>query len=435
MSWRDGLRPVRMQRVALVAPADSVHAMLERVGDAGLVELEPPPAEPTQGAEPAHGVESSRDAELARRAVQVVTSGPIAAIAGWLPAPALPRLAGDLEPVGAAAVPLTPPRGKQPPTLLQGRSRARAFDPLVQGYGTVPYADVDLTLVAGLAYVAMFGMMFGDLGHGLLLVVAAVLVRRSRRLSKVRRAFPFVLGAGLAAALFGVLFGEFFGPTGVLPVLWLSPLDEPVSLLLAAVGVGTLLLAGAYAVGTVNRVNEGGWLFALYARTGLAGGLLFLAFGLTATGVYFGAGALIGLGIGVGALALILAFVGLLATAGGGPAGVAQATVELFDLVIRLGSSLISFGRLAAFGLAHTVLSTVIWNGTTALWGGGLSAVAAIALFVAGNAVALSLAALVAGIQALRLEYYELFSRVFTAEGRPFRPWRLPQPESREVTT
>jgi V/A-type H+/Na+-transporting ATPase subunit I len=76
----------------------------------------------------------------------------------------------------------------------------------------------------------------------------------------------------------------------------------------------------------------------------------------------------------------------------------------------------------------------VIWNGTTALWGGSLSAVAAIVLFVAGNAVALSLAALVAGIQALRLEYYELFSRVFTAEGRPFRPWRLPEPDSREVT-
>ena len=51
---------------------------------------------------------------------------------------------------------------------------------------------------------------------------------------------------------------------------------------------------------------------------------------------------------------------------------------------------------------------------------------AACAVFVVGNAVAFSLEGLVAGVQALRLEYYELFSRVFVGEGRPFRPWHVP---------
>jgi V/A-type H+-transporting ATPase subunit I len=87
-----------------------------------------------------------------------------------------------------------------------------------------------------------------------------------------------------------------------------------------------------------------------------------------------------------------------------------------------------------------------VWQGTTAVWGPGLAAVAAVALFLAGTAVALTLEALVAGIQALRLEYYELFSRVFDTEGRPFRPWVLPgpgatpvpnnqKPDNQEVTT
>ncbi|MFW6205297.1 MAG: V-type ATPase 116kDa subunit family protein [Actinomycetota bacterium] len=425
MSWRDGFRPVRMQRVALVAPASALRSMLERVGDAGVVELRP------------LDVEETRDAELDRRVSQAVQRGPVAAIAGWAPGPALPELADDLAPEGAAAVPLSPPPGVQPPTLLQRRSGARAFDPLVRGYATVPYADVDPTLVAGLAYVAMFGMMFGDLGHALLLLVAAAVVRSDRfpRLAGVRRAWPFLAGAGVTAALFGVLYGEFFGPTGLLPVLWLSPMEEPVLLLAAAVGVGALLLAGAYVLGTVNRVREGGWGLALYARSGVAGILLFLALGLLAGGIYFGEAALVASGAAAGALGLVLAFVGLLASSGGGAAGVAQAGIELFDLVVRLGSSLVSFGRLAAFGLAHAALSAVVWDGTTAVWDVGLAAVGAIAIFVFGNAVALTLEALVAGIQALRLEYYELFSRVFDTEGRPFQPWRLPARESTEVTS
>ena len=436
MSWRDGLQPVRMQRIALVAPVTELPAMLERVGAAAVVELEPPE------------VEATREAELRRRVTQAIARGPVGALAGWIPAPALPQLTYQLAPLGAAAVPLAPQRGTQPPTLLERQRRARAFDPLVQGYATVPYADVDPTLVAGLAYVVMFGMMFGDLGHGLLILAAAWLVRsgRIRRLAKIQRIWPFLAGAGVAAAGFGVLYGEFFGPTGLIPVVWLSPLEEPVPLLVAAVAVGALLLAGAYVLGTVNRVREGGWIYALYARSGIAGSLLFLALGMLAAGIYLVADVLVILGVSLVSVAAVLAFVGLLAAAGGGAAGAAQAVVELFDLFVRVGSNLVSFARLAAFGLTHAALSAVVWQGTTAVWGPGLAAVAAVALFLAGTAVALTLEALVAGIQALRLEYYELFSRVFDTEGRPFRPWVLPgpgatpvpnnqKPDNQEVTT
>jgi len=59
------------------------------------------------------------------------------------------------------------------------------------------------------------------------------------------------------------------------------------------------------------------------------------------------------------------------------------------------------------------------------LWQPGPAAIAAVLLFVVGNLAAFALEALVVGVQALRLEYYELFSRVFTTEGRPFRPWHV----------
>ena len=296
-------------------------------------------------------------------------------------------------------------------------------------YGTVPYADIDPTWLVWLTYVLMFGMMFGDAGQGVLLVGVAAALRAGwpRWAARFRAAWPFVGGAGLAATFFGLLYGEFFGPTGIVPVIWLDPLSYPVTLLLVAVGIGAGLLAGAYALGTVNRWREGGWPSALYAPSGIAGTSVFLGAGLAVAGWYFHLGLLLAAGglVAVGGLALALA--GFLAEAGGGGAGVVQALVELLDLIVRLGSNVVSFTRLAAFGLTHAALGLLVWEGARALWHrGGVLAAVAVVVFAAGTALAFSLEALVAAIQALRLEYYELFSRVFVTQGRPFKPWHVP---------
>jgi V/A-type H+-transporting ATPase subunit I len=300
---------------------------------------------------------------------------------------------------------------------------------LVDTYATVPYADVDPTVLAGLAYVVMFGAMFADAGQGAVLALGALALAagRGKRLAGLRPIWPFLAAAGVASCVFGFLYGEFFGPTGVLPVRWIAPLDEPVQLLLAGVGLGGLLLAGAYALGTVNRWREGGWRLALYASSGLAGAGLFLALGLVLAGWYWDIGWLLATGVVVAVTALVLTFIGLLADAGGGAAGIGQAAIELFDIVVRLGSNLVSFARLAAFGLTHAALALVVWQATTALWGNGVLATAgAVLVFLVGNAVTFALEGLVAAVQALRLEYYELFSRIFSGDGRPFDPWHVP---------
>ncbi len=459
---REGAQPVRMQRVAVVAPRERLRDALVRVADAGTVELDPAaearapaqgeaarrltrlhtgPAVPRLSAAPPDLDALERDeradllageAQLEEHAAAAVTQGEASALAGWSPAPELGALRERLRTVGAGVVPLPRPPGVDPPTLLNTTGARRPFAPLVETYGTVRYADVDPTVLAGLAYVVMFGMMFADAGQGLVLLVLALLVRtgRPRRLAGLRKVWPFLAGAALTSTFFGVLYGEFFGPTGVLPVLWLAPLEEPTQLLFAAVGVGAVLLACAYALGTVNRWREGGWRLAVYASSGLAGGGLFLGLGLWAGGWYLDQDWLLWTGVVLALVALVLTFVGLLSESGGGGAGVTQAGVELFDIVVRLGANLVSFARLAAFGLTHAALGFVVWEATTALWGGGvLAAVAAVLVFAVGNAVTFALEGLVAGVQALRLEYYELFSRVFQGEGRPFRPWHVPVTE------
>jgi V/A-type H+-transporting ATPase subunit I len=460
MQWRDVLEPAAMQRVALAACGDGLRDVLVQAADEGCVQLE----EPERDGEAGHGAAAQRllglrardgltpalstrapdldrcarmgrldliagEAAVEERMTQALTRDGVSALVGWVPVDRLSTLADRVAGRGGAVVPLAAPRGLQPPTLLRDRGGARDFAPLVETYATVPYADLNPSLLAGLAYVVMFGMMFADAGHGLLLLGAALVVRwrPSAWMRPARPVWLFLAGAGLLSIVFGALYGEFFGPTGILPVLWLDPLESPVELLTASVVVGGVLLAGAYALGSINRFREGGWRRAVYAPSGLAGATLFLALVCLAAGLYVGLALLVGVAVVLAVAGLGASYAGLLAAGGGGAAGAVEAAVELFDLVVRLGSNLVSFARLAAFGLTHAALGAVVWDATTGLWSrGSLAMVGAVVLFLVGNAVTFALEGLVAAIQALRLEYYELFSRVFDGEGVPFRPWHIP---------
>ena len=429
MHWSNALTPVPMRRVAVVAPADEVPEILLAVAETGLVQLD----------DPATDTPASDDiaARLERLAFAALRRNDVAAVAGWCPSSDLAALTGRLASLDASVVVLPSPPGIDPPTMLGDATRlGRAFAPLVGTYGVVPYRDLDPAIPAGIAYVAMFGMMFGDAGHGLLLIAAAALLRSGRphRLAGLRRMWPFLAGGGVAATVFGVLYGEFFGPTGVLPVVWLAPLTDPMRLLGAAVTVGAALLGVAYGLGTVNRWREGGLRAALYASSGIAGATVFLGIAAVVAGALIGVLPLLSAGAAAAVAGLSLAVIGLFAESGGGATGAAQTGVGAFDLVVRLGSNVVSFARLAAFGLTHAALGAVIWQATTASAGaGGLGIVAAVVVFTLGNVVAFALEALIAGVQALRLAYYELFSRLFVAEGRPFHPLLLSPPPSQRV--
>jgi V/A-type H+-transporting ATPase subunit I len=447
-----------MSRVAVVAPRARLREALVVLAESGTVELvgplAPPEGEeiealrrlerrspgdngrkPRLSPEPPDIGELERrgahahlagEVELRRRAAAAVHRGSFAGFVGWMPENELEGLAARLAPAGAAVVELPKPAWADPPTLLRTVRPARPFRPLVETYGPTRYEDIDPTAFAAVAFVVMFGMMFGDAGHGPVLVLLALALRRARsRFASVQSAWPLVLACGIAGTLFGLLYGQFFGPTGVVPTLWFDPLDDPVRLLVAALALGAALLAVSYAIGTVNRWRERGPLAALVAPSGLAGSAVFLGgalllAGWSRPGPWLTVAGAVSIACGV-----LLLGLGFFLEAEGGAAGAAQALIEVVDAVVRVGANVVSFARLAAFGLMHGALTAIVWDGTVALRGGALALLAA-TLFLVGNALTFALEGLVAGVQALRLEYYELFSHIFAGEGRRFSPWSIP---------
>ena len=452
--------PVRMRRVAVVALAERAREVLVAMAQIGVIDLsgplgsgEGPALEALRRLESAHRSGSTvrpalvqqvpdvpdlerrgarellaGEVELDRRRASAVAHGDFLVFVGWAPQPALPELAASLQRLGAAVVELRPPKGRQPPTLLAPARAAEPFRPLLTTYGAVPYEDVDPTPFVAVTYCLMFGMMFGDVGDGVLIILAALALSRSRnpRLVALRKVWPMIAAAGASAVLFGALYGELFGPTKVLPTLWLAPLDSPTRLLTVAVAAGIGLLAAGYLIGIVNRYREGGALLALTADSGVPG-LALLAGGVLAVlGIATHGALLTPAGLAIVAVAVVPLVLGLRAEAGSGATAILEVLIGLLDELLRLFSNVFSFARLAAFGLMHAAIGQVVLHAAGSLTGSPLGDLGAVATFLVGWTAAFALEGLVVSVQALRLEYYELFSRLFVHEGRAFRPFRLP---------
>jgi V/A-type H+-transporting ATPase subunit I len=457
MPLRDAVEAVPMTRIAIVAPADGVRSVLVEVADAGTVELEV--SKSTDSGEATEALRRLRasgagdvnarlcadarspgvletaksadllagEVELERRAAAGLERGSFVVMVGWTPGDAVSKLRARIEPLGAGLVELRQPPYVDPPTLLRTPRAAQPFAGLVETYGTVPYRDIDPTPFTAFSFVLMFGMMFADAGHGLLLAAAGIYLRftPNPRLASLKKSWLLPFAGGLVAAAFGLAYGEFFGPTGIVPVLWLRPLQNPLELLVAGVCVGAVLLAISYAIGTVNRWRERGARAALTSGSGIAGSLVFIGVAGVAASAFVSSTVLLVAAAGPIAAGLVLMFLGYLAASGQSKTGALEAIVETVNSVIRIGANSISFARLAAFGMVHAAIGSLVWTATLAMLAAGWW-FAAIPVFVIGNATGFVLELVVAGIQALRLEYYELFSRIYAGEGRAFEPWHLP---------
>jgi V/A-type H+-transporting ATPase subunit I len=365
-------------------------------------------------------------------------------IVGWVPSSRLAELAQRLKQVsGEIIIDTYPTQRDSPrqniPVALGNTGILEPFQSLVTMYSQPRYEEIDPTVLIALTFPLLFGAMFGDVGHGLILALLGWLVgsKKIRALRSMANLGTIVMICGLTATVFGFLYGSVFGEESLLPALWISPMHNIMQLLLVAIGLGMILLSIGFFLNIWNAWTVRDWGRLFFDHNGVAGLVLYWS--------------LIGLGVGafiknfpVPASLFIIPVVGAglvvmfsealknlvekhrpLVEGGFGTYAI-KAFFELFETLIGFLSNSLSYVRVGAFAVAHGGLSAVIF--ILADMVGPAQSVGHWIVILLGQLFIVGFEGLIVGIQTMRLEYYEFFSKFFSGGGMGYKPLTLLPP-------
>lgn len=363
-------------------------------------------------------------------------------IVGWVPAENEKQLKSRLKKIRSVELDFSDAKGeldKNPPVKLKNCFLAMPFEFYTGMYGVPKYNEIDPTLFVAITYTIIFGIMFADLGQGFFLAIAGMLMWKLKKMPIGKILFP----CGISSMVFGTVFGSVFGFEHVLdPMFKLfgfekKPIEVMASqnintIILGAIGLGVFLLIVAMFLNVYTSLRQKNVGRALFGTSGVAGIVFYgsLVFGLTAE---------IFLGIHVMTLPYILGLIVLpfLLIFFAEPLGdlvngeehwqpeswggyIVENLFESIEVLLGYVTNTMSFLRVGAFVLVHAGMMLVVFVLAETVGGAGYWVVVVI-----GNALVMVLEALLVAIQVLRLEYYEMFSRFYSGEGKPFEPVKI----------
>jgi V/A-type H+/Na+-transporting ATPase subunit I len=369
-------------------------------------------------------------------------------IAGWVPAGDVEFLEKHIGEItgGRYVIETAVPddsAGEDIPVLLRHSKLLRPFEMLVSTYGLPNYRELEPTLFVALSYLIMFGMMFGDAGHGAVLAVIGLITLLSGRSGKTRDTGLLLLFGGLSSIIFGVVYGSYFGIEIFKKyALWHDPLEgDPMQLMYGAMGIGIAMISLGLMLNVINRFRRGDIIGAVLDKFGLVGllfywGVLVLLINRVAIQTRGFTGISIVLFIVVPIIGWSLkepiehffshSGSGQSETTGGLAGAFMESCVGAFEAVLSYLANTISFVRLAAYAMSHAALLFAAFMVAAEVRnfpvGGNLWSLLVIIL---GNLIAIVLEGVIASVQALRLEYYEFFGKFFSGSGQPFEPFHL----------
>ncbi|MFR7974406.1 MAG: V-type ATP synthase subunit I [Lacrimispora saccharolytica] len=325
---------------------------------------------------------------------------------------------------------------REPPTKLKNPKLFRPFEMYVQMYGLPSYHEMDPTIFVGLTYAFIFGAMFGDVGQGLCLVIGGALLYKFRKITLA----AIISLAGIFSTLFGFLYGSFFGFEELLPALWLKPKEAMISLPLigqmntvfvVAIAFGMFLILVTMIFHIINALRAHRKGEALFDQNAIAG-LIFYGAVVATIVLYLSGHALPATGVLVVMFVIPLIAIFLKEPLEklvekkknafpktGKVMFFVQSFFELFEILLSYFSNTLSFVRIGAFAVSHAAMMEVVLMLAGATDGGSINWL----VVVLGNIFVCAMEGLIVGIQVLRLEYYELFSRFYKGDGRPFQPF------------
>lgn len=322
----------------------------------------------------------------------------------------------------------------KPPTKMKNPGLFKPFELYVEMYGLPSYNEVDPTILIGLTYSFLFGFMFGDAGQGLCLLIGGFLLYRFK---KVRLA-GIISCCGVFSTIFGLLFGSVFGFEDLIPAMWLRPSEAMTNLpfigklntvFVVAVGLGMLIILMCMVLNIVNSLRSHDTEKVYFDTNGVAG--LVFYFALACTIVLYMSGKALPATVILVVMFVVPLFVMFFKeplTAivekkaekieGGVGMFITQGLFELFEVLLSYFSNTLSFVRVGAFAVSHAAMMQVVL-----MLAGAEAGSPNWAVVIGGNLFVCGMEGLIVGIQVLRLEYYELFSRFYRGSGRAFKPY------------
>jgi V/A-type H+-transporting ATPase subunit I len=322
------------------------------------------------------------------------------------------------------------------PILYRNPLLLRPFQMLVQLYGVPSYGEIQPTTFFAASFLLMFGFMFGDVGHGLVLFSAGYCL--FRYLPRFLDYGILLMECGAASMTFGALYGSFFGIEGLLPILWMEPIRDLRRFMGVAIGFGVLLVSIGLVINIVNSWRSGDRASALLGPRGVFGAFAYwilvalLARAVMPANVVLPAPLLLGM-MAVPVLLIVLRRPIVRLIGAGGPPRVPQpstprwllaleSSVELVDSLFSFFANTISFVRVAAFAAVHAGVFIAMFALADTLAHFRFGQPLGIVTLVAGNVVMILLEGLTVSVQVLRLEYYEFFGKFFRGGGELYRP-------------
>lgn len=363
-------------------------------------------------------------------------------ICGWMAADDARSMSRDIEKNEKDTICIVDGKNEStesiPPTKLKNPKLVRPFEMFIKMYGMPAYNEIDPTIFVAITYAFIFGAMFGDVGQGLCLLVGGIVLYKVKHMDLA----AIIASAGFFSTIFGFLYGSLFGFEDILHHLWLSPSEamsnlpfvgrlNTVFVVAVAFGMGIIVIAMIMHIINAFRAKdtEAKW----FDANGVAGLVFYLAIAMTIilfmTGNPLPATAVLVVMFVVPLILIALkepithklqkkkaieGSVGMFAT---------QTFFEMFEVLLSYFSNTLSFIRVGAFAVSHAAMMEVVLMLAGAENGGTGN----IIVIIIGNIIVCGLEGLIVGIQVLRLEYYEIFSRFYKGTGREFKPYtKLP---------
>lgn len=323
----------------------------------------------------------------------------------------------------------------RPPTKLKNPKLFKPFEMFIDMYGLPAYNEIDPTILIGITYSILFGFMFGDVGQGLCLLIGGFLLFRAKKMNLA----AIISCCGFFSTIFGFLFGSVFGFEDIIEAAWLRPKEamtqlpfignlNTVFVVAIALGMGIILMT--MILNIINSLRSHDAEKAYFDTNGVAG-LVFYASIVVSVVLYMTGNALPATIVLIVMFAVPLlimflkepltAIVEKKAEVMPKEKGMffVQGFFEMFEVLLSYFSNTLSFVRVGAFAVSHAAMMEVVLMLAGAEAGGSPNWV----VVVIGNLFVCGMEGLIVGIQVLRLEYYELFSRFYRGTGRAFKPY------------